>query len=236
MKVLLVNKFHFRKGGGETYYFELARALRAHGHEVVFFSTQDARNEPCEQEGFFARKREYDGKSSPLGRVRDGVAAVYSVEARDKFDALLRRERPDVVHLNLVQRRPTFSLMDAPSLEGVAVVYTAHDYALLCPASLMLDGNGRTCVQQLGFEIVRIPVVLTGLGNVRRSVLPLPDLHAVLLRDRRSADHSLKQHLTGRNRLFRGVRKVLARQIADDGPAALALLGHLRQNLLLRRR
>ena len=145
MKVLLVNKFHFRKGGGETYYFELARALRAHGHEVVFFSTQDARNEPCEQEGFFARKREYDGKSSPLGRVRDGVAAVYSVEARDKFDALLRRERPDVVHLNLVQRRPTFSLMDAPSLAGVAVVYTAHDYALLCPASLMLDGNGRTC-------------------------------------------------------------------------------------------
>ena len=91
MKIMLVNKFHFRKGGGETYYFELARALRARGHEVVFFSTRDARNEPCEQEGFFAREREYDGKSSPLGRVRDGVAAVYSAEARDKFDALLPR-------------------------------------------------------------------------------------------------------------------------------------------------
>ena len=27
MKVLLVNKFHYRKGGSETYYFSLAQAL-----------------------------------------------------------------------------------------------------------------------------------------------------------------------------------------------------------------
>ena len=28
MKILLVNKFHYRKGGSETYYFALAEALR----------------------------------------------------------------------------------------------------------------------------------------------------------------------------------------------------------------
>ena len=28
MKVLLVNKFHYRKGGSETYYFTLADALK----------------------------------------------------------------------------------------------------------------------------------------------------------------------------------------------------------------
>ena len=28
MKVLLVNKFHYRKGGSETYYFTLAEAIR----------------------------------------------------------------------------------------------------------------------------------------------------------------------------------------------------------------
>ena len=32
MKVLLVNKFHYRKGGSETYYFTLAEALKASGH------------------------------------------------------------------------------------------------------------------------------------------------------------------------------------------------------------
>lgn len=41
MKILLVNKFHWRKGGSETYYFALADGLRALGHEVAFFSMED---------------------------------------------------------------------------------------------------------------------------------------------------------------------------------------------------
>ena len=49
MKVLLVNKFHYKKGGSETYYFTLAEALKSQGHEVVFFAMQDAeKNIPCE--------------------------------------------------------------------------------------------------------------------------------------------------------------------------------------------
>ena len=47
MRVLLVNKFHWRKGGSETYYFSLAEGLRELGHEVFFFSMQDERNELC---------------------------------------------------------------------------------------------------------------------------------------------------------------------------------------------
>ena len=38
MKVLLVNKFHYLKGGSETYYFTLAEALQKAGHEVIFFA------------------------------------------------------------------------------------------------------------------------------------------------------------------------------------------------------
>ena len=41
MKVLLVNKFHYRKGGSETYYFTLAEALKRAGHDVVFFAMED---------------------------------------------------------------------------------------------------------------------------------------------------------------------------------------------------
>ena len=40
MKVLLVNKFHYRKGGSETYYFTLSEALKKRGHEGVFFAMQ----------------------------------------------------------------------------------------------------------------------------------------------------------------------------------------------------
>lgn len=145
MKVLLVNKFHYRKGGGETYYFDLAEGLRSLGHEVVFFSSQSDRNEPCAQEHYFTRERNYDGGGSPLEKVRDGLAAIYSFDARKRFNRLLEDERPDIVHLNLVQRQLTFSIMDAPALVGIPVVYTAHDYGLICPNYLMLDGSGEVC-------------------------------------------------------------------------------------------
>ena len=37
MKILLVNKFHYMKGGSERYYFTLADAFKRNGHEVIFF-------------------------------------------------------------------------------------------------------------------------------------------------------------------------------------------------------
>ena len=145
MKVLLVNKFHYRKGGGETYYFDLAEGLRSQGHKIVFFSSRSGRNEPCAQENYFTRERNYEGGGSLLGKVRDGLAAVYSLDAKRRFNQLLEDEKPDIVHLNLVQRQLTFSIMDAPALRGIPVVYTAHDYGLICPNYLMLDGSGEVC-------------------------------------------------------------------------------------------
>ena len=43
MRILLVNKYFYRKGGAETYFFALAEGLRALGHEVAFFSMQQDR-------------------------------------------------------------------------------------------------------------------------------------------------------------------------------------------------
>ena len=44
MKILMVNKFHYLKGGSEKYYFELAKLLRKKGHEIAFFSMQNEKN------------------------------------------------------------------------------------------------------------------------------------------------------------------------------------------------
>lgn len=41
MKILLVNKYHYVKGGSETYYFGLAKLLEEHGNEVIYFAMQD---------------------------------------------------------------------------------------------------------------------------------------------------------------------------------------------------
>ena len=44
MRILLVNKFHYLKGGSEKYYFELAEMLKEHGHEIAFFSMKNEKN------------------------------------------------------------------------------------------------------------------------------------------------------------------------------------------------
>lgn len=147
LKVLMVNKFHYMRGGSETYHFAVGRALEGMGHEVAWFAMEDPRNLPCGQSPYFVGASDYSGGSGPLKKARDGLSLVYSFEARRKFNDLLEAFRPDAIHLNLVHRQLTFSILDAPYLRAnrVPVVYTAHDYIPVCPACTMLDGSGAVC-------------------------------------------------------------------------------------------
>ncbi len=147
MKILLVNKFHYRKGGAETYYLTVGSELERMGHEVAYFSMKHPNNLPCKWDRYFVTQREYNDVKNPLSAVRDGIALIYSPEAKRNFQALCEEFRPDVVHLNNVHRQITLSILDAPYLKEhhVPVFYTAHDYVTVCPGYLMLDGEGRVC-------------------------------------------------------------------------------------------
>ena len=147
MRILLVNKFHYRKGGAETYYLTVGSELERMGHEVAYFSMRHPDNLPCRWDKYFVTQREYNNVKSPLKAARDGMALIYSPEAKRSFQALCEEFRPDVVHLNNVHRQITLSILDAPYLREnkVPVFYTAHDYVTVCPGYLMLDGGGRVC-------------------------------------------------------------------------------------------
>lgn len=147
MRILLVNKFHYRKGGAETYYLTVGSELEKMGHEVAYFSMKHPDNLPCKWDKYFVTQREYNNVKNPFKAIRDGLALIYSPEAKHKFQALCEEFRPDVVHLNNVHRQITLSILDAPYLRenGVPVFYTAHDYVTVCPGYLMLDGGGHVC-------------------------------------------------------------------------------------------
>lgn len=147
LRVLMVNKFHYLKGGSETYHFAVGESLERMGHEVAWFAMEDPANAPCAYAKYFVSASDYNGKTSPMKKLRDGASLLYSFEARRKFEALCRDFRPDVVHLNLTHRQLTFSILDAPYLREhrVPVVYTAHDYIPVCPNCTMLDGEGNVC-------------------------------------------------------------------------------------------
>lgn len=173
MKVLLVNKFHYLKGGSETYCFSVAEALASLGHEVAWFAMEDPRNLPCAESDYFVPKRDYSSTASPLSQARDGLALVYSLESRRRFDKLLNAFRPDVIHLNLVHRQITLSILDAPYLKRhrVPVVYTAHDYILVCPNYTLLDGAGSVCEDCLSGRLTPCVRKRCVKGSLPKSVL-----------------------------------------------------------------
>lgn len=146
MKVLLVNKFHYRKGGSETYYFTLAEALERRGHEVVFFAMQDRENNlPCKQESYFVSNASVRGGIK--SKLNMALHLTYSRQAYANMKRLLTEKKPDLVILNLVHRQLTLSILDAireydPKLP---IFWTMHDLIAVCPAYSMRDGRGQLC-------------------------------------------------------------------------------------------
>ncbi|MBQ8647854.1 MAG: glycosyltransferase family 4 protein [Oscillospiraceae bacterium] len=192
MKILLVNKFHYRKGGSETYYFALADALRRAGHEVIFFAMESEKNLPCEQADYFVSGVDYNGPQSVADKIKNGVKLLYSTEAKKKFAALLASEKPDVVHLNLVHRQITLSVVDACKEAGVPVVFTQHDLICVCPNYLCLSEEG-VCEDCLSGSFVPCVKKRCVKGSRAKSLLGAAE--AVLYR-KRGTYHKIDCYIT----------------------------------------
>ena len=144
MKILLVNKYHYVKGGSETYYFGLADLLTKLGHEVIYFSMADINNKPCEQEKYFVSNVDFNSNISTLQKVKAGFRVLYSFEAKKNISALIEQEHPDIVHINLVHRHITLSIVRAIKKYNIPIVFTIHDLNCICPNHEMLV-NGHVC-------------------------------------------------------------------------------------------
>lgn len=145
MTILLVNKFHYLKGGSEKYYFTLADAFSKMGHKVIFFSMKDEKNNPCDQEKYFVDNASVNGGlKSKLNMV---LHIAYSKEAYKKMMLLLKDTNPDLVILNLVHKQITCSIIDAIKTfnSNIPIVWTMHDLICACPAYTMINGEGNIC-------------------------------------------------------------------------------------------
>ncbi len=144
MKILLVNKYHYIKGGSETYHFGLAKLLERHGHEVIFFAMADEQNMDCAQSGYFSKNVDFNGDIGAAGKLKAGLHALYSFDAKKKIAKLIEDERPDLVHINLVHRHLTLSVLDAIQKYNLPVVHTVHDANSICLNHAMMT-DGKIC-------------------------------------------------------------------------------------------
>ena len=175
MKILMVNKYFNVHGGSETYFFGLAELLKKAGHEVIFFSMQDKKNLPCAQSEYFVSNVEFNGDLSLTDKMKAALRMVYSFEAKKKITALIEKEKPDVIHINLFHRVLTASIVDAAKKYDLPVVFTMHDLNCICPNHVMLDhgeicedclhGNYLNCIKRVCFKESRAKCMMAALES-----------------------------------------------------------------------
>ena len=150
MKILMVNKFLFPKGGSETYIFKLGAQLQKLGHEVQYFGMEHEGRCVSNHAEQYTKDMDFH-TTSTLTKLTYPLKTVYSTEAKKKMLTVLNDFQPDIVHLNNFNYQLTPSIIYAVKSyekktgKRVKIVYTAHDYQLVCPEHLMLNNNSEVC-------------------------------------------------------------------------------------------
>lgn len=149
MKILMVNKFLYPKGGSETYILKLGKILEQNGHEVQYFGLENPKNTVGNRIGAYVSHLDFSAG------IKKNLTApfriIYSAEARRKIRLVLEDFRPDVVHLNNIQFHLTPSIIlesekyRKDTGHALKIIYTAHDYQLICPSHGLFDPDLQIC-------------------------------------------------------------------------------------------
>ena len=143
MRILLANKFHYPRGGDCIYSLELARLLETAGHAVAFFAMACPQNEPSPWQRHFPSEVSFSPRA-PLKMLKGLVRPIRAPEVQRKFRRLLDVFKPDIVHLNNVHTQLSPVIAQIAKERGLRVVWTLHDYKLLCPRYDCLR-DGKPC-------------------------------------------------------------------------------------------
>lgn len=136
MKILLANKFYYRRGGDCIYMLNLEQLLKAHGHEVAVFAMDYPDNLDTPWKKYFPKN---------MSKLMAFTRPFGSHEVKSKFKKLLDDFKPDVVHLNNVHTQLSPVMAELAHHRGTKVVWTLHDYKLLCPRYDCLKNGNTIC-------------------------------------------------------------------------------------------
>lgn len=148
MKILLVNKFLYPKGGAETYVIKLGKNLEKKGHEVQYFGVENKKNILKNNWNLYAK--EYDLSKNSLKNIINVFSLIYSTNAKKKMWKLLKLYNPDLIILNNIEYHLTPSIIVAikkykKKHKDVKLFYVAHDYQLVCPSHGLFDNDIKVC-------------------------------------------------------------------------------------------
>ena len=141
MKILLINKFLYPQGGDSIMALETGKLLSKKGHEVVFWGMNHPKNQYFPYQDYFISNIDYNKHLKIFQKLKYSLKIIYSFEAKSKINIILKKLKPDIVHLNNFAHQISPSILDVFKKYQIPVVMTIHDYKLVCPAYIMLLNN-----------------------------------------------------------------------------------------------
>lgn len=153
MKILMVNKFLYPRGGSESYMLSLGEHLARLGHEVEYFGMYDPKNTVGNTAGKYTQNMDFHSKG--LSRFLYPFKIIYSFEAKKKIMQVIDDFKPDIVHMNNINFQLTPSIIYGIKKRGIPLVQTVHDYQMICPNHLMYNFDQNTPCEKCvgGFHI-----------------------------------------------------------------------------------
>lgn len=127
MKILAIHNFH-RKGsasGDDQVYKSETALLEQHGNTVVRYTISND---------------EFDS-ASVVGKIKSILGMMWSFKNYNIVQGLIKKEKPDIVHVHTFFPLLSPSILYAAKRSGVPVVATLHDTRFVCPCSTSLRGT-----------------------------------------------------------------------------------------------
>ena len=139
-RVLLVNKFYYPRGGDCIVVLNTEALLRDNGVDTEVFAMKYPQNLMSRYQALFASEVSFGGGMGNMMRAMKRTLGLGDVRA--SFEAVLDEFRPDVVHLHNIHSYLSPVVGELARKRGIRVVWTLHDYKLLCPRyDCLLDGK-----------------------------------------------------------------------------------------------
>ncbi len=150
MKIVHAHKYFHSRDGASRYERGLMRLQEEAGHAVAPFAMHEERNEPTHWSEYFVSNLDTRRVAPGFGALRQAARAVWSIEAKRKFGALLDVFQPDIIHAHNLYTQLSPSVLAAAKEREIPVVMTVHDYALISANYSLWDGDHAMNLKHLG--------------------------------------------------------------------------------------
>jgi glycosyltransferase involved in cell wall biosynthesis len=148
LNILMVNWVWFQVGGDWTYVDNVRKLYQGKGHNVIPFAMKSDKD--FESYGYdkyfvdFIDYKKLNANKNFVGGVKALGKSIYSKQAKVNMERLLSETKIDIAHLHNINHYITPSILPVLKKHKVPVVWTLHDYTLICPENSFIS-HGSIC-------------------------------------------------------------------------------------------